>query len=190
MLAQILPTPLTRLRWWRVCLDEAQMVENTTAKAAALAVEIQAQHRCAAVPYLQPSCGQACVPLFFSCQQRRLALAVDMRICDALRCPTPQVVHHGNAIKGKSIVMHSAVPRPRWCITGTPLSRGLEDLYGLFFFLHARPWADARWWRDALERPYLEGQPDGVCPLAMLSHPAKHSAACGAITVLGTCLCA
>ena len=56
MLAQILPTPLTRLRWWRVCLDEAQMVENTTAKAAALAVEIRAQHRCAAVPYLQPSC--------------------------------------------------------------------------------------------------------------------------------------
>ena len=42
---QVLPTPLTRLRWWRICLDEAQMVENTTAKGASLAVQIQAQHR-------------------------------------------------------------------------------------------------------------------------------------------------
>ena len=45
---QVLPTPLTRLRWWRVCLDEAQMVETTTAKAAMIAVQLRAQHRCAA----------------------------------------------------------------------------------------------------------------------------------------------
>ena len=37
---QVLPTPLTRLRWWRVCLDEAQMVETTTAKAAMIAVQL------------------------------------------------------------------------------------------------------------------------------------------------------
>ena len=52
-------------------------------------------------------------------------------------------------------------------MTGTPLSRGLEDLYGLFCFLHAAPWADARWWRDALEQPYLDGQPGGVPPAVL-----------------------
>ncbi len=29
-----LPTPLTRCIWWRVCLDECQMVESPTAKTA------------------------------------------------------------------------------------------------------------------------------------------------------------
>jgi len=61
--AQVVPTPLTRLRWWRVCLDEAQMVESSTAKAAEMALKLDAQHR--------------------------------------------------------------------WAVTGTPLSRGLEDLFGL-----------------------------------------------------------
>ena len=42
---QVIPTPLTRLRWWRVCLDEAQMVESSTAKAAEMAVKIPAVHR-------------------------------------------------------------------------------------------------------------------------------------------------
>ena len=40
-----MPTPLTRLRWWRVCLDEAQMVESSTAKAAEMALKLQTVHR-------------------------------------------------------------------------------------------------------------------------------------------------
>lgn len=42
---QIMPTPLTRLRWWRVCLDEAQMVESSTARAAQMALKLQTVHR-------------------------------------------------------------------------------------------------------------------------------------------------
>lgn len=53
-------------------------------------------------------------------------------------------------------------------MTGTPLSRGLEDLYGLFFFMHARPWADAAWWREALQRPFEQGCPAGAAVVLSL----------------------
>lgn len=44
-LLQVIPTPLTRLRWWRICLDEAQLVESSTAKAAELAARLDGVHR-------------------------------------------------------------------------------------------------------------------------------------------------
>lgn len=50
-MAQVVPTPLTRVRWWRVCLDEAQMVESSTAAAAAMAARLQAVHR-----WVRPRC--------------------------------------------------------------------------------------------------------------------------------------
>lgn len=86
---QVIPTPLTRLCWWRVCLDEAQMVETSTAKAAEMAGKLAARHR--------------------------------------------------------------------WCITGTPLSRGLEDLFGLLYFLRAAPLHDKFWWARVCQRPYEAG---------------------------------
>lgn len=91
---QVIPTPLTRLCWWRVCLDEAQMVETSTAKAAEMAGKLPARHR--------------------------------------------------------------------WCITGTPLSRGLEDLFGLLYFLRAAPLHDKFWWARVCQRPYEAGCKAGV----------------------------
>ena len=87
---EVVPTPLTRLKWWRVVLDEAQMVESTVSKAAEMV--------------------------------RRL--------------PT---VH-------------------RWAVTGTPISRGLGDIFGLLTFLMVSPFEYGDfWWRRMIEIPYMSG---------------------------------
>jgi E3 ubiquitin-protein ligase SHPRH len=87
---RVIPTPLTRLKWWRVCLDEAQMVESVTARATEMALSLRAFHR--------------------------------------------------------------------WCVSGTPIQRGLDDLFGLLRFLGAEPFDDYRWWSLALKQPYEEGK--------------------------------
>ena len=33
-----MPSPLTSIQWWRICLDEAQMIESTQAKTAEMAL--------------------------------------------------------------------------------------------------------------------------------------------------------
>lgn len=83
------PSPLVAVEWWRICLDEAQMVECVTAKAAEMAL--------------------------------RLA-SVNL-----------------------------------WCVSGTPVQRGLEDLYGLVLFLRLDPYWVKRWWDQLLYRPYRHG---------------------------------
>eukprot|EP00887_Chlorella_sp_A99_P002685 scaffold6.g2685.t1 len=101
---EVIPTPLTRLRWWRVALDEAQMVESSTAKAAEMALKLQTEHH--------------------------------------------------------------------WCVTGTPLSRGLEDLFGLFAFLQAAPYDSRAWFQRVLQQPYEAGSAAARARLLGLLRPA------------------
>ncbi|XP_068607759.1 E3 ubiquitin-protein ligase SHPRH [Brachionichthys hirsutus] len=87
-----IPSPLVAVEWWRVCLDEAQMVECPTAKAAEMALRLASVNR--------------------------------------------------------------------WCVSGTPVQRGLEDLYGLVLFLGVDPYWVKHWWDQLLYRPYRRGNPE------------------------------
>ncbi|RDD45665.1 E3 ubiquitin-protein ligase SHPRH [Trichoplax sp. H2] len=84
-----LPSPLPCINWWRICLDEAQMVENVTARAAEMVLKLQCIHR--------------------------------------------------------------------WCVTGTPVQRGIEDLYGLALFLGLDPIHERVWWRKVIYENYIYG---------------------------------
>ncbi|CAJ1970559.1 unnamed protein product [Sphenostylis stenocarpa] len=85
----VIPTLLTRIYWWRVCLDEAQMVESNTTASTEMALRLHSKYR--------------------------------------------------------------------WCITGTPIQRKLDDLYGLLRFLVASPFDKYRWWTDVIRDPYEKG---------------------------------
>ncbi|CAN0150457.1 unnamed protein product, partial [Ectocarpus sp. 12 AP-2014] len=42
---RVIPSPLPALKWWRVVVDEAHMVESTTQETAKMALKIPATHR-------------------------------------------------------------------------------------------------------------------------------------------------
>ncbi|XP_023050535.1 E3 ubiquitin-protein ligase SHPRH isoform X1 [Piliocolobus tephrosceles] len=86
-----IPSPLVAVEWWRICLDEAQMVECPAVKAAEMAQRLSGINR--------------------------------------------------------------------WCISGTPVQRGLEDLFGLVVFLGIEPYCVKHWWVRLLYRPYCKNNP-------------------------------
>jgi hypothetical protein len=42
----------------------------------------------------------------------------------------------------------------RWAVSGTPLHRGLEDLYGALLFLRLEPYNSKLWWKKCMQHPY------------------------------------
>ncbi|VDQ05711.1 unnamed protein product [Trichobilharzia regenti] len=81
------PSPLTCVRWWRICLDEAQMVERVTSKTARMLSQITAVNR--------------------------------------------------------------------WCVTGTPAEKSIDDFFGLFAYLRLTPYSFSHYWNSLLYQPFL-----------------------------------
>jgi E3 ubiquitin-protein ligase SHPRH len=46
----------------------------------------------------------------------------------------------------------------RWCVTGTPIEKSLNDLRGLLLFLQLDPYGIPHWWKQCLYAPYLRGK--------------------------------
>ena len=85
----VLPSPLLGCLYWRVVLDESQMMGEGTAKCAEMCLRLPAVHR--------------------------------------------------------------------WGVSGTAISKGLDDLYGLLLFLQLQPYCDRAYWRHCLALPYQRG---------------------------------
>ncbi len=47
------PAALPCIQWWRVCLDEAQMIENTMTRTAEMALRLSAVNRCEEIHHVQ-----------------------------------------------------------------------------------------------------------------------------------------
>ncbi|GFS23980.1 E3 ubiquitin-protein ligase SHPRH [Elysia marginata] len=45
----------------------------------------------------------------------------------------------------------------RWCVTGTPLMRSVEDIYGLLLFLNVDPLRVQQWFRQLVWEPFCHG---------------------------------
>eukprot|EP00095_Tigriopus_kingsejongensis_P004239 maker-scaffold711_size108467-snap-gene-0.24 protein:Tk04239 transcript:maker-scaffold711_size108467-snap-gene-0.24-mRNA-1 annotation:"e3 ubiquitin-protein ligase shprh" len=84
-----IPSPLTSIEWWRICLDEAQMIEVTTTKTSEMALRLAGVNR--------------------------------------------------------------------WCVTGTPMEKSLNDVQGLLLFLQYDPYSLLQWWRECLYTPFCHG---------------------------------
>ena len=84
-----IPAPLPCVQWWRICLDEAQMIECTTTRTAEMALRLSSVHK--------------------------------------------------------------------WCVTGTPIEKSLNDVQGLLHFLQCDPYSVAHWWKEVLYNPYCRG---------------------------------
>ncbi|XP_062583569.1 E3 ubiquitin-protein ligase SHPRH-like [Saccostrea cucullata] len=102
------PSPITAVEWWRICLDEAQMVECTTTKTAEMALRLSAVNR--------------------------------------------------------------------WCVTGTPIQKSIEDLYGLLLFLGVDPYWVKQWWTKLLYEPFCYGREEAMIDLVsrVMWRTAKH----------------
>ena len=89
-----MPSPITCIQWWRICLDEAQMIESTTTKTAEMALRLSAVNR--------------------------------------------------------------------WCVTGTPIGKSVNDLHGLLLFLQIDPYWVETWWKLSIYEPYCYGNMEPI----------------------------
>lgn len=62
----------------------------------------------------------------------------------------------------------------KWCVTGTPVGKSLNDLYGLLLFLQLDPYRVEAWWRLAVYTPYCLGDRGPMLEVITIIRPCHH----------------
>ncbi|KAI9157912.1 DNA repair protein RAD5B [Paramyrothecium foliicola] len=82
------------------------------------------------------------------------------------------VLDEAHMIRRTATTFHRACAglsaRSRWCLTGTPIQNGLEDIGALFVFLRAEPFHSLAQFRRFIVAPFLEREPIVMERLVML----------------------
>lgn len=81
--------------------------------------------------------------------------------CRYLR-QTGKSAHSMTACESVRSSLYSVIPLMfslyfRWCVTGTPIHKDLNDLLGLFVFLRIAPYDHPLWFRELILKPYYSG---------------------------------
>src|SRR4051794_9417337 len=53
-------------------------------------------------------------------------------------------------------------PCCRWCVTGTPIGNGMNDLYGLLAFMDHDPFSEQAVWTKYISKPFENKNPVGL----------------------------
>ena len=69
------------------------------------------------------------------------------------------VLDEAHTIKNRSTLVAQGCNRidatRRWCVTGTPMQNGIQDLYSLIKFLNHQPWSVPLWWNRVIKNPLM-----------------------------------
>jgi E3 ubiquitin-protein ligase SHPRH len=97
------------------------------------------------------------------------------------KIPTPltRVLPWRRVVLDEAQMVESTVAKPsafarkleaesKWCVTGTPMSTGLADLYGLLLFARACPFDTAKLWKKGVEKAAERGD---IAPLTQFFKP-------------------
>jgi DNA repair protein RAD5 len=71
------------------------------------------------------------------------------------------ILDEAHYIKGRIIQTSKAVynleGECRWCLTGTPIQNGLNDLFSLVHFIKYPPWSEFECWQRYIIKPHEQG---------------------------------
>ena len=122
-------TPLKHVQWWRVVMDEAQMGSSTVSSIGKSITKCCERAQCLVIIILVHAVSAHCDVTSESERSTAPFIPPDFMQQSHL---SPILTRLYAACRGSGKMLSVIPGEHRWCVTGTPTSRGtLEDLHGL-----------------------------------------------------------